>query len=193
MENLTTQQKEARAEISRIMEDCDEDEPTRISELKEACSVFGDGFEFLDEAKKFYPYTCVQYCMECTEDHIERYNRWMDVFKQVTLFRPASEVRKDPVFLRWLIDSSHLMEVPKDEAQFVTYWVDGEVVHIGKLVEDNLVESKWGHGGPLTRHRTFHVSSAYGNDAKYHRWSAKHDILKLLQLFWDEVVPQDQK
>ena len=122
----------------------DQTEPTKISELKEVCTVFGDGIEFLDNPILNYDYTCGQYCMDCSEAikfpneippvHLDRWNAW-NKFK----FRPDS--KNELVFLKRLVESKHMTESSSD-AQFLIYWVDDNVEHIGKLVENGFVTSK---------------------------------------------------
>ncbi len=167
-----------RKKITEIMQG--EKSPSVLcSELQRECSIFGEQFKIISTPDPQLPYTCLQYCTNCLEDSVERYNTYMR-FRD---FHKVSEI--DMKFLEWLIKGGFFIATEKSKASFVTYWENLKPQHIGMLQKDDFIISKWGVGGPLVKHGVFQTPSIYGSIAKWHDWSGKYEITQLIDEFVD--------
>lgn len=173
---------QARVQITKIMGESNSP-ITTCDELKDACSIFDGEIRFLEEPDQHYPYTCMQYCMDCTTGNVERYNSYMQ-------FKGLKIDGIDMVFLGWLIDHSYLVLDSKEKSTFVTYWENTDPKHIGFSTSKDQVVSKWGVGGPLIKHGLLDVPSLYGSDIKWYRWSEEYNVLELIEQFLDKLYEQ---
>lgn len=170
---------ETRKKITNIMRSSDSP-VTLISELQDVCSSFKD-IEFLKDPDPLLPYTCLQYCVNCLEDGVERYNAYVTL-KEYSEHSESIDMK----FLEWMIQNEYMVSTDKKLAIFVTYWENLKPHHIGFLNGNGIVTSKWGVGGPLVKHGIFEVPSSYGSIAKWHEWSGDYNIIQLLNQFLGE-------
>jgi hypothetical protein len=79
------------------------------------------------------------------------------------------DIFASPRFVQRLIENGHLVEIPNAQSgALVIYFDNGIVKHIGRLVGEVRVESKWGVGH-LYRHGLFEVPSTYGSHVGFFR------------------------
>lgn len=94
--------------------------------------------------------------------------------------RPWGDI--DPKFVRFLVDARELKERKNTEylsGDIVVYRNDGgDVTHVGLLLDNGMVISKWS-GGPLLKHKVLDVPQTYGDDIHFYVPPSKERIVEL--------------
>lgn len=80
-------------------------------------------------------------------------------------------------FLRFLINHNYLIESNDNQkGNLIVYFEKDAIKHIGKIVNRDLVISKWGTGH-LYQHNTFEVPESYGREVKYFLPLKREEVL----------------
>jgi hypothetical protein len=104
-------------------------------------------------------YTCVMYALDVAND---------DEYVEVTMAAPREDIFASPRFLDWLVQAGRLRRLrdPSPRA-LVIYRKRGQTKHIGVMLDNSRVRSKWGLG-LLYEHGELEVPDSYGSTRHYY-------------------------
>jgi hypothetical protein len=77
----------------------------------------------------------------------------------------------DTNFLQYLINQKHLVEIDLSnvkDGDYVIYYLDTKIKHIGRVKNEKFASSKWGIGN-IYKHPYEEVSSDYGDEIKFYK------------------------
>lgn len=102
-------------------------------------------------------YTCAMHAFDLVED---------PEYIAITKAAPR-DLFASPRFVERLIALGHLAELARPQPDALVVYLDGGAVkHIGRLLSETRVESKWGVGH-LYYHGLFEVPSSYGSELRF--------------------------
>ncbi len=102
-------------------------------------------------------YTCAVHALDLVED---------EEYESIVMASPR-HVFASPGFVQRLIDRHALEQIGQPQAgRLVVYRSAGAVIHIGKMLSPERVESKWGIGH-LYRHGLLEVPLHYGDEIEF--------------------------
>ena len=120
-----------------------------------------------------YGFTCVMHALGIVDDQ---------EYVRMALSCP-SDVFASTEFVHFLIDGGYLIEKsPPEPGLLIAYFDNGRVRHIGRMLSDSRVESKWGMGN-LYEHELFEVPMSYGSDVRYFAPLPSDQAVKLFAKF----------
>ena len=104
-----------------------------------------------------WKYCCYEYAFNLIDPHRPHIRDWI---------RRCISV--DSGFAGYLANN-HLckQDDPRPGCIVIYYSGADKVEHAGKVVEEDLVESKWGWQGHLWKHRIYELPESYGSDAEF--------------------------
>ncbi|MGZ5126401.1 MAG: hypothetical protein ACXWC1_26795 [Burkholderiales bacterium] len=131
-----------------------ETHPEMIHELRR---THQHSIEITEGPAAYDRYTCVMHAFELVEDP-----EYIDIAQAA----PA-DIFASPRFVDRLIERRDLVELPGPTQGALVVYLDNDAVrHIGRLLSDSRVESKWGIG-LLYQHDLFEVPSSYGSVVRF--------------------------
>jgi hypothetical protein len=89
-----------------------------------------------------------------------------------------SDVHASTHFVKFLIEGNHIAEQSEAAADLlIVYSDDIQIRHIGRLLRQDLVESKWGIG-LLYEHPILEIPSSYGSAIRYFSPIDRDDVIE---------------
>ena len=104
-----------------------------------------------------WKYCCYEYTFDLIDPHRQDIRDWI-----------GKRVSVDSTFARYLVQN-HLLEQDSSKPGCVIVYYSGveQIEHVGKVIEEGLVESKWGCQGHLWKHGRYEVPESYGGNVRY--------------------------
>jgi len=153
-----------------------------IDAVADLAKVFSHTIKRIQSNTSLHTYTCLVYVLGFAGDTT-----------YPSLVRKANNQQafagKD--FFDWLVANQYLSELSQRGeliGDLVVYLdSDGQFKHIGILVEENRVKSKWGDQG-LYEHELFEVPKSYGDDVKFYEAIKYDKALAAFKKYLAELV-----
>lgn len=104
-----------------------------------------------------WKYCCYEHAFNLIDPHRQDVRDWV-----------GRRVSVDSTFAGYLVQR-HLLEQDSSKPGCVIVYYSGgvRIEHAGKVVEEGLVESKWGCQGHLWKHGIYEVPESYGRDPRF--------------------------
>jgi hypothetical protein len=149
------------------------EQPRRLEELREK---LGHTIFPLDISNLKFGFNCVMYALQ-----VENNADLFQLLHHLT-YGPQKhlEITMDTGFIRWLIDLKFINEIDTVNAELAVYSVNGKVKHVGRLLSNGRVQSKWGTGH-LFEHELLDVPLTYGDTVQFFTGT---DVDTVLDEFW---------
>lgn len=114
-------------------------------------------------------YNCVMFALGIETD---------DIYLKM-LYRFPSDVHANTAFVQFLVERGDILEQARAEPKsLVVYFGKEKVEHIGRIVDDGRVQSKWGTKGHLYEHAIFEVPATYGDTVRVFTPMERLPVLK---------------
>ncbi len=155
-----------RLELEKITKNGDpKSHPYLIDKLK---SKFHHSIRVEESLVDISKYTCILYAFDIVDNQ-----------EYISLARRCPKaIFANTEFLKFLIDKNYLLPSNKEsDKKLIIYSDKNNIKHIGRLIEEGSVLSKWGTGH-LYKHPIFEIPSNYGNDVKYFLAINKENVLR---------------
>lgn len=143
-----------RDELLRITENGNpSSHPSLIEKLNEKIP---HSIKVLESITNINLYTCILFVFNIVNDE-----------KYLSLARMCPQnIYASTEFIQFLINRNYVIELHQQSINcLIIYFENGKIKHIGRLINNNLVISKWGIGH-LYQHPIFEVPSSYGTKIK---------------------------
>ncbi len=111
-------------------------------------------------------YNCVVHAF-CVQEDQEYIDLWHAC---------PQHVHGDTTFVQFMIENGDLKEREHPASGLLAYFPEGAFRHIGRLISESRIVSKWGIGH-LYEHDIFDVPSCYGEVVRYSRSAERDQVL----------------
>lgn len=123
------------------------------NQIELARQIYSHSIEVLTTLNDNRRYNCVMFALSIECDH---------EYLNMAYLCPIS-VHANTAFIQFLSDSGYIVERSSSEPKsLAVYLNNGQVKHIGRVMDNGRVQSKWGLGH-LYEHAIFETPAAYGN------------------------------
>ena len=152
------------------------DTKDQLPQIEHLRKLHGHTLDVLTNVKSDLGYNCVRYALRVHDD------AWLTSLLRHIAFGPAKrpDIHMDTGFIRHLVDASALVETTQATGIIVVYHNREKCLHIGRIVSQNRIRSKWGNGH-LYEHEYLQTPLSYGSDFRFY---ADVEVDVVLDQFW---------
>ncbi|GBE16227.1 hypothetical protein BMS3Abin15_00039 [bacterium BMS3Abin15] len=133
---------------------------------KEVVSILPESIKIVElPPGEKHQYNCFAYALDLHDD--------IEPFKDGFVYSS---------FVKYLLDKNELEKISEmpQKGDIVLYWNGNDLKHAGKVIDGDIVISKWS-GGPLLEHSLLHVPVEYGDRIEYYRILSVSKIKQTLE------------
>jgi hypothetical protein len=127
------------------------------NKIEQARKVYSHSIDALTKPNENLRYNCVMFAFGIETDS--------EYF--LMALRCPEDVHANTAFVQFLADRGYIVEQSSAEPKaLAVYFNDGQVRHIGRVIDNDRVQSKWGIGH-LYEHAIFEVPATYGDVVRF--------------------------
>ncbi len=163
--------------------------------LEQLKSKYGHSIAFLGSLNC----NCVMYALCLTDNKLHDKIARSGIQRKNTIECRSDDnpldIFADTLFVDYCLQNDYLKEIPGSEpgsGDIVIYSCSGSCRHIGKLLSEEKIISKWGVGN-LYKHGLNEVPASYGDEHTYTKPIAEHEAINYFVEYSKSIVVDDHK